>query len=169
MTFSVNGGAAGARQLASISDVVIVVDVLSFCTAVDIAVSNGAAVLPYGWREEGAREFAETRGAILASRRSTPGADSLSPASLQSIPRGVSVVLPSAANLPGRLSPEAELAVASFKRFQFRLYDAISRCSSGKELIDRRFAEDVELACRFGVSSSAPVLVDGRYLDLGKR
>jgi 2-phosphosulfolactate phosphatase len=49
-------GASGVRQLAAISDVLIVVDVLSFSTAVDIAVSNGAIVFPYGSRDERVEE-----------------------------------------------------------------------------------------------------------------
>jgi 2-phosphosulfolactate phosphatase len=102
MTFDQSGyearfewGPRGLEWLAATSDVVIIVDVLSFSTAVDIAVSRGASILPYPWRDPSAGVYAASRGASLASRRSEPGAWSLSPASLETIPRGTALVLPS--------------------------------------------------------------------------
>jgi 2-phosphosulfolactate phosphatase len=88
-------GLAGVRALAPISDVMLVVDVLSFSTAVDIAVAKGAAVLPYPWQDGGAEAFAAAQGALLASSRSARGRYSLSPASLQSLPANAALVLPS--------------------------------------------------------------------------
>jgi len=187
-------GMAGVRALAPISDVLVIVDVLSFSTAVDIALANGASVLPYHWRDDSAAAFAASKGALLASHVSE-GGYSLSPASLQSIAAGTALVLPSPngsalslsvgdtitftacirncgavatgareygshisaipagekwsdgslrpaiedligagallASLPGRLSPEAEIAVAAFERFRRSLYDVLVRCSSG--------------------------------------
>ena len=38
--------------------------------------------------------------------------------------------------LPGRLSPEAELAVAAFERFRANLHDALARSISGRELVE---------------------------------
>jgi 2-phosphosulfolactate phosphatase len=87
-------GLAGVQTLAPISDVLIVVDVLVFSTAVDIAVARGASVLPYRWRDSSAEAFAKSKGALLASPRSA-GGYSLSPLSLQSIPAGTALVLPS--------------------------------------------------------------------------
>ncbi len=87
-------GRAGVEALAARSRGVVIVDVLSFSTAVDIAVGRGAAVLPYGWRDPSAAEFAASRGAILAGDRSA-GGYSLSPASLRPIPPGTALVLPS--------------------------------------------------------------------------
>jgi 2-phosphosulfolactate phosphatase len=86
-------GLAGVQALAQISDVLIVVDVLVFSTAVDIAVARGASVLPYRWRDSSAEAFAKSKGALLASPRA--GGYSLSPPSLLSIPAGTALVLPS--------------------------------------------------------------------------
>jgi hypothetical protein len=62
-------GAHGVRQLRAISDVLIVVDVLSFSTAVDIAVSNGAVVFPYGNRDDRVEEYTRARSAQIAEKR----------------------------------------------------------------------------------------------------
>lgn len=87
-------GAEGVAQLAPISDAVVIVDVLSFSTAVEIAVGKGATVYPYRWRNESAVAYAESVGAILASPI-REGGYSLSPASLLTIPAGTRLVLPS--------------------------------------------------------------------------
>ena len=75
------------------ADVVVVVDVLRFTTAVDAAVSRGIAVHPYRWRDDGAARLAASVGAVLAD--GSPGAPSLSPGSLLDLPMGSAVVLPS--------------------------------------------------------------------------
>jgi 2-phosphosulfolactate phosphatase len=69
------------------------------------------------------------------------------------------------AELSGSLSPEAELAVAAFERFRGSLHDALSRCSSGRELIEQGFAADVELACAWAVSSSVPIFLEDRFVN----
>ena len=51
-------GERGVAVLAPISDVVIIVDVLSFSTSVAIAVAQGARVFPYRWKDARAAEFA---------------------------------------------------------------------------------------------------------------
>jgi 2-phosphosulfolactate phosphatase len=71
-----------------------VVDVLSFTTAVSVAVGNGAFVYPFPWRDESAPAFAAERGAVLAGDRSE-GAISLSPVSLLGLREGDRIVLPS--------------------------------------------------------------------------
>lgn len=89
-------GAQGVAQLAPISDALVIVDVLSFSTCVDIAVANGAAVYPYLRRDESAQAFARARDAVLARPFDQAGDGySLSPASLVSIPAGTRLVLPS--------------------------------------------------------------------------
>lgn len=220
----------GLGGLRAISGAVVIVDVLSFSTAVDIAVARGAAVLPYRWRDPAAAEFAAARGAILAGPRSA-GGFSLSPASLQSIEPGTALLLPSPnggalsltagggdrarvwttclrncravaaavrrhgspvavipageqwpdgtlrpcvedllgagallADLPGRLSPEAELAVTAFERFASCLLEALAGSVSGRELAGRGFPQDVELAAEYAVSRAVPELRGDRFV-----
>ena len=87
-------GVKGVALLAPISDVVIIVDVLSFSTAVDIAASRGALVYPYQWKDETAYLFAESINAEVADKNNVRGY-SLSPASLTTVAKGVRLVLPS--------------------------------------------------------------------------
>lgn len=91
-------GMDGVRRLAPVSDVVVIVDVLSFSTCVDVAVARGAMVYPYRWRDESAEAFAQERGALLAVSRgkTTPEQPySLSPVSLVTLPPETRLVLPS--------------------------------------------------------------------------
>lgn len=221
-------GADGIAALAALCDVIIIVDVLSFCTSVDIAVSNGAIVYPYQWRDATAAEYAQSLNAILAVNARQSSGYSLSPASLQSIPAGTRLVLPSPngatlsratgtattiagclrnasavaataqtfgqsigvipagerwadgrlrpaiedwigagaiiAFLSGTRSAEAEIAVAAFQQAQHDLLDYLTRCSSGRELIERGFGEDVLLAAQFQQSSCVPVLTNTAYI-----
>ncbi len=86
-------GAEGVRRLAPLSGVVVIVDILRFTTCVEVAVSGGAGVFPYRYRDDSAGAFAESAGAVLAGERGrTP---SLSPHSLRSLPAGSRLVLPS--------------------------------------------------------------------------
>jgi 2-phosphosulfolactate phosphatase len=222
-------GLQGLLHLGPGSDAVIVVDILSFSTAVDIVATNGASVLPYRWKDDSAARFAEEKRAHLASNRHSQGVYSLSPASVRGIPSGTALVLPSPngstlclstnqiptftaclrnapavaayvgrsaariavipagerwdddtlrpcledwigagaviSPLAGRRSPEAELAVAVFERFRGDLAGALFACGSGKELVDKGFHCDVELACEYAVSSAIPMLVGDRFVD----
>lgn len=89
-------GLAGVQLLAPISDAVIIVDVFSFTTSVDIAVSRGAQVYPFAWKDERAAEFANSMQAVLAvASRNDPHGFSLAPTSMLRLPRGAKVVLPS--------------------------------------------------------------------------
>ncbi|KYP80113.1 hypothetical protein AYW79_12000 [Ferroacidibacillus organovorans] len=87
-------GLDGLVCLAPISDTVVIVDVLSFTTAVSIAVDRGATVYPYRFKEESATLFAESVDALLLNKRDEGGL-SLSPTSLQQVESGQKLVLPS--------------------------------------------------------------------------
>lgn len=94
----VGWGPNGLRDLAPRCDVVVVVDVLRFTTAVDVAVGRGARVYPYRWHDGSEAAYAEHLGAELAVKGFDVDGDhpwSLSPASLATIPADTSLVLPS--------------------------------------------------------------------------
>ncbi|BAY60035.1 putative lipoprotein [Calothrix brevissima NIES-22] len=88
-------GVQGVTQLAPISDVIIIVDVLSFSTATEIATNNGAIIYPYQWRDDSAINYAKSVNAKLAKGRFSQTGYSLSPASLTKIPIGTKLVIPS--------------------------------------------------------------------------
>ncbi|MEJ3652860.1 2-phosphosulfolactate phosphatase [Actinomycetes bacterium KLBMP 9759] len=87
-------GLAGAQLLAAECAVVVVVDVLSFCTSVDIAVGRGAAVLPQRYADPDSIRAAEAAGAVPAGARDGKG-PSLRPASLTTLEPGTRLGLPS--------------------------------------------------------------------------
>lgn len=87
-------GLRGVETLASCCDAIIIVDVLSFSTAVSIAVANGGMVYPYPWRDDGRQAFAKEKNAILAAPRGK-GTYTLSPSTLTAIKTGQRLVLPS--------------------------------------------------------------------------
>src|SRR5262245_40550045 len=88
-------GENGVSQLSPISDVVVIVDVLSFSTCVEIVTNQGGVVFPYRGKKETAATFAASVGAELVDFKRTTTAYSLSPQSLIAIPRGTRLVLPS--------------------------------------------------------------------------
>ena len=81
----VEWGEQGVSLLAPISDVVIIIDVLSFTTSVEIATSRGATVYPYRKSMDSARAFADSVGAELAEKK-RDAKYSLSPQSMLEIP-----------------------------------------------------------------------------------
>ncbi len=88
-------GHQGINQLVPISDVVIIVDILSFSTAVEIATNNGAIIFPYRWKDSSAVDYAKSIKAELATNRTSTTGYSLSPKSLTTISTGTKLVLPS--------------------------------------------------------------------------
>ncbi len=221
-------GLRGVRELASASDLIIIVDVLSFGTTVDIATSRGALIFPYQTNDRAAFDYAQSLNADLAAaNRTTSAGYSLSPASMQTIPEGTRLVLasPNGAALSlatgnriticaclrnisavaafassrassisviaageqwsdrtlrpafedllaagailsamkGSMSPEAQSAVAVYQNLQSQTAQLLRSCSSGKELIERGFEQDVELAAQIDSSTCVPLLQDGAY------
>ena len=89
-------GQKGVEELSSISDVVIIIDILSFSTCVDIVTGNLASVIPYKWKDKTAVEFAKNKNAILAdSKQQYSTSYSLSPTSLLAVKKQEKIVLPS--------------------------------------------------------------------------
>lgn len=222
----------GVATLRDRCAVLVIVDVLSFSTAVDVAVSRGGVVHPFPHGDEAAaRAEADRVGARLASRKRAGDQLSLSPASLMRIEPGERLVLPSpngsrlsleggpaqivagclrnrtavaalARELageggigvipagerwpdgalrpaledwlgagavidalgPASRSAEAEAAGEAFRSARGNLGDVLRDCLSGRELIDRGFPQDVEIALALDVSRSAPRLRDGAYV-----
>jgi 2-phosphosulfolactate phosphatase len=87
-------GEQGVNVLTLISDVVIIVDVLSFTTCVEIATSRKAIIYPYRGKLEMAGRFAQSIGAKLAEKNRS-AKYSLSPKSIFGIPEETKLVLPS--------------------------------------------------------------------------
>ncbi len=90
-------GLAGAAELGRSCSVLIVVDILSFTTALDVAVGRGIRVHPFPWGAQ-ADEYADRIGAAVAAERSSISPSrpwSLSPASLVHAPVVADLVLPS--------------------------------------------------------------------------
>ena len=92
--FRFGWGAEGLAALAPDCDVIVIVDVLRFTSAVSVAVAGGSIVFPYRWRDDSAAEYANERRAVLAGMRED-GPVSLSPTDLISLPPGSRIVLPS--------------------------------------------------------------------------
>ena len=91
-------GMAGVELLRGQVSVLVIVDVLSFSTAVDVAVAKGAAVFPFPGGDMIAAQRAAARvGAVLAQPREAAIGErfSLSPASLLAVPAGTKLMLPS--------------------------------------------------------------------------
>ncbi len=87
-------GAEGMNYLSPCCDVCIIVDVLSFTTSVDIAVSQGARIYPYRWQDESIRDFAKRIGVDIAGK-DHPRQFSLKPSTLTDIPPETELILAS--------------------------------------------------------------------------
>lgn len=67
-------------------------------------------------------------------------------------------------HLSGKLSPEATSAVSAFQDARKGLFEYLRQCSSGKELIELGFPEDINLASQLDASNSAPILIEGAFM-----
>jgi 2-phosphosulfolactate phosphatase len=88
-------GRDGARRAAARGDVVVVVDVLSFSTAVAIAVERGARIIPCR-KQIDAENLAVGTEIVAAERRGSGGGHyTLSPLSMREVSRGLMIALAS--------------------------------------------------------------------------
>lgn len=85
-------GAEGITHLAPVSDVFVIVDVMSFSSCVSIATGRGAIVYPFASLDQSAQEFATAKSAILATRENGL---LLRPSALMTLDEGTKLVLPS--------------------------------------------------------------------------
>lgn len=208
---AVEWGANGLRHLAN-GRVVVIVDVLSFSTAVSVAVARGARVVPCDPSDERAQ---------LAAKRGDAGF-TLSPASLLDVPAGTSLVLPSpngsllaaiahehgasavvagclrnatavAEWIRNRGEPAAVIAAgeqSSHNTIRFAVEDwlgaraiishvrgttdtliatqtlktAIESSLSGRELIERGYRADVDIAAELDADAVVPILEGGAFV-----
>ena len=222
-------GLQGARTLSADSDVVVLVDVLSFSTCLDVALARGVEILPYRWKDLSSYDYGRELGAELARSRGK-GRFSLSPQSFLDAPPGVRVVLPSPngasltlecgagtilnaclrnasavataaqsmgrrisvipagerfaddslrpcledwigagavlAGLEGKPTPEVEAARAAFHRVRDSLPSTLRDCVSGRELCERGWPGDVEIAAQLDVSTCVPIFRAPAYTAL---
>ena len=88
----------GAREAAARGDVVVIVDVLRFSTAVGAAVERGAAIHPCGLDDDlpALARYYDAELAVSGSRAPAERRFSLSPSSFAGVAPGARVVLPSA-------------------------------------------------------------------------
>lgn len=88
-------GMGGLAAMVAECSVIVVVDVLSFSTTVDVAVGRGGEVIPCEQDEEIARKLAEKHGAVVAGRKRDGGGLTLSPMSMLGVGAGMRVVVQS--------------------------------------------------------------------------
>ncbi len=60
-------GLEGLQELLPAGRAVVIVDVLSFTTSVDIAAGNGALVYPFRSKDQTAAAYARSRDALMAN------------------------------------------------------------------------------------------------------
>ncbi|MFF0749129.1 2-phosphosulfolactate phosphatase [Streptomyces sp. NPDC004267] len=126
-------GPADARRLGARAECVVVVDVLSFTTAVGVAVEAGTTVHPYAWADETADAYAREHDAVLAVGRRAATARhpwSLSPAALRAAPAPARLVLPSPNG--STIAAEAGRSGATVVAASLRNATAVARRLAGR-------------------------------------
>jgi 2-phosphosulfolactate phosphatase len=63
------------------------------------------------------------------------------------------------------LAPEAWVAEQAFRVVEPQLEAALRSCASGRELVDKDFAQDVAIAGELDADGCVPVLADGFFID----
>ncbi len=95
---------------------------------------------------------------MIAAGERWPGDGSLRPAVEDGAGAGAII-----AQLRGTWSVEAQAALAVFAAARADLPGFLRRAGSGRELIERGFAEDVALAAELDADAGAPQLMAGGY------
>ncbi|WDZ86183.1 2-phosphosulfolactate phosphatase [Micromonospora cathayae] len=90
-------GITGAAELGRVCAALVVVDVLSFTSSVEVAVARGMRIHPFPWGEQAADYARRFGGTVAVGRRQTTPDHpwSLSPAALRNAPVVADLVLPS--------------------------------------------------------------------------
>lgn len=156
-------GRRGARAALAAGDVLVVVDVLSFSTATALALAAGAEVIPAAPGPAAAEEVGRALSVLACGERwAAPDPDDGGLRVALEDALGAGAVL-DALGLP--CSPEAEHCRLAFAaaREAGRLAELVRGCGSGRELIERGFAADVELACQLDSVALAPRLEGGSF------
>lgn len=128
-------GQVGAAQVGS-RGALVVVDVLSFTTAVTVAVERGVAVYPAPWRDERATQLAAAVDAELAVGRreaSELRPWSLSPAALRTAPAPARLVLPSPNGSAIAASAQGVVVAACLRNARAVANWLVERCCSRGE------------------------------------
>jgi 2-phosphosulfolactate phosphatase len=125
-------GAEGIRNLQTRPVVIVVVDVLSFCTTVSAAVDQGIRILPFPSADSTVLSFARAHGALVAGKRGSE-LPSLSPTSLSAVEAGQRVVLPSPNG--AQCSLQAATAGATVIAGSLRNAGAVARTIFGCESV----------------------------------
>lgn len=125
----VEWGLDGVRALGPYCAVLVIIDVLSFTTTVDIAVGRGGRVLPLPWKDERAAQAAAEAGATLVSTGLTKLDDethtadqtsgwTLRPSSLVTLPAGtfLAIASPNGATLSAAAAKSGATVLAGCLR-----------------------------------------------------
>lgn len=120
----------GIRHVAAAADTIIIVDALSFSTAVDVATARGAKIFPCRWKDRRADDYAGSLNAHLAVPRNHPGKFSLSPLSMQAVTPETRIVLPSPNG--SELTMEAESLGRTVLTACFRNCQAVAQFAAAR-------------------------------------
>ena len=151
-------GPTGAAATAGGAAYAVVVDVLSFTTAVCVGVERGIAVHPFAWKDERAREYADRVGATLAigrhEARRLGGGLSLSPAHIAAAEGVERLVLPS----PNGSSIAAALSAGDLSAGD-QGPTVVAACLRNRTAVARHLSAEVSVLARRGVDSGAITVV----------
>ena len=187
--FRFDWGIEGLRAIVPGARVVIVIDVLTFTTAVDLTLTNGQSMpgspLCLAGQSNDTTVLAgclRNASAVAAAARQIAGPDGAialvstgdlweSGGAVRHATEdllGAGAILaaldPSAAVSPPRCSPEAAAARAAYVGARFRMVEHIARTASGRELISRGWVDGVGIAATIDASRIVPMLRDGVFI-----